>query len=201
MSRLSREILGALVIFFAVLAVLVMSSSGLRAHDDWAETFFAGIRSPLGLQLSENITLLGSPAFGAILVGGIALALVLSRYRAYLTSFLLTFFGAVASVFIMKDLVERVRPSGLEPAFIEPGFSFPSGHAAISVALYGFLAFLLCRLYPHHKRWFVALAVILALAIGLSRLYLGVHYPSDVIAGYVLGGLWLLIGMVVGKRA
>lgn len=201
MTRLSREIFEALLAFFAALAGLVIFSPGVRVLDAWAETFFASIRTPLGLRVFESITVLGSPTFVAVIVSIVTLALVFSRYRTYLRSFLLTFFGAVSSVFVVKDLVERVRPSGLIPAFIEPGFSFPSGHATISIALYGFLAFLACRLYPRYKRLFIAVAVTLALGIGVSRLYLGVHYPSDVIAGYALGALWLLIGIAVGKRA
>jgi membrane-associated phospholipid phosphatase len=58
--------------------------------------------------------------------------------------------------------------------------------------LYGFLAYLLGQRYPHQARLITGMAIGLIGAIGLSRLYLGVHYPTDILAGYALGGLWLM---------
>lgn len=93
--------------------------------------------------------------------------------------------------YIGKLLIHRDRP--INPVYLEHSFSFPSGHAMVAVIFYGFLAYILTR---HIKNWrykvtvfFTALVVILA--IGFSRLYLGVHYMSDVWAGYLLGLLIL----------
>lgn len=100
----------------------------------------------------------------------------------------------------LKALFDRPRPLprawDLE-LFGQPiGFpaspSFPSGHAVTSVIVFGTLAYLIVRLEPtvRMRRWTIAIAISLILLIGLSRVYLGVHYPTDVIAGYLAGFVW-----------
>jgi undecaprenyl-diphosphatase len=113
-----------------------------------------------------------------------------------------TFFGEPTTIvgFALKDLVRRARPDGLIPAIRETGFSFPSGHATGSMAFYGFTAFILCRLYPRYAKAVVTIAAVIILTIGMSRLYLGVHFPSDVVGGYLVGGLWLFIGIKAVQR-
>ena len=83
-------------------------------------------------------------------------------------------------------------PSFPDPLASETSFSFPSGHSSVAIAFYGALALVLARLLP---RWRARLALALAAAalvavIGLSRLYLGVHYLSDVLAGFAAGLAW-----------
>jgi membrane-associated phospholipid phosphatase len=72
-------------------------------------------------------------------------------------------------------------------------YGFPSGHALGSLVLYGFLAYLLGQRYPRRSGLIYGIAGAMIGAIGLSRLYLGVHYPTDILAGYAVGGLWLMI--------
>ena len=100
--------------------------------------------------------------------------------------------AGLLSVFL-KNSFQRIRPDSF---FLvqETSFSFPSGHALATMCFYGMLAFFLMR---EAKSWPVrlliaTLAVILSLIIGLSRIYLGVHYPTDVVAGYAVGFMWLL---------
>ena len=85
--------------------------------------------------------------------------------------------------------------------YIEDTFSFPSGHATIAVGFYGFLVYILFRQIKNWKYKINALffSITLILAIGLSRLYLGVHFLSDVWGGYLLGALWLLIGITISE--
>ena len=86
-------------------------------------------------------------------------------------------------------------------AYIENGFSFPSGHAALSLALYGFLTYLAWKNFPQRYRIIlVAIAALLVGLIGLSRLYLGLHFVSDVLVGYAIGTILLAGGIFVSER-
>lgn len=99
--------------------------------------------------------------------------------------------GGVALEEGLKRMFHRPRPP--QPWLTEAaGFSFPSGHAMIGIIFYGLLAYWLLKLLPRpYNRLAAGLCVILFLAIGLSRVYLGVHYPSDVLAGFAGGIFWL----------
>lgn len=105
---------------------------------------------------------------------------------------MLSFGGGLALNVLLKVLFERNRPE-LARVVEASGYSFPSGHAMVSLCFYGMLACLLMRRItsPVVRILIAALAVILIGAIGLSRIYLGVHYPTDVAAGYAAGATWL----------
>ena len=141
------------------------------------------------------ITLLARRDIVIIIAIIVTALLFLWKRRAYVLPFLITLGGSQFFASLGKIIIHRPRPS--IAYYIEPSFSFPSGHAALSVALYGFIAYVLSRC-TKRKRYrtlilFAALAVISA--VGLSRLYLGVHFLSDVWGGYLLGSLWLIIGI------
>ncbi len=115
--------------------------------------------------------------------------------RAYTIGFLVSLGGTLFYTYILKTLINRPRP--LESIYVETSASFPSAHAALAIAIYGFLAFAALR---HLKNWTVKLnaffaCVVLMVLIGLSRLYLGVHFFSDVWNGYILGLVWLACGV------
>ncbi len=96
---------------------------------------------------------------------------------------------------LLKATVARARPDLLEPIVVEHGFSFPSGHSALGMVAYGVLAVLVMRsrLPLAARRAAVAALAILVLLIGLSRVWLGVHYPTDVLAGWTAGAVIVLI--------
>jgi len=91
----------------------------------------------------------------------------------------------------LKLFFTKNRPQLWDQLIIEKSFSFPSGHAIGSMVLYGFLGYLLANHYPKLTILIYSLTTILILSIGFSRLYLGVHWPTDIIAGYAIGFLWL----------
>ncbi|MFS0723982.1 phosphatase PAP2 family protein [Paenibacillus sp. 1P07SE] len=96
--------------------------------------------------------------------------------------------------YTLKAFFGRERPE-LEFLVEASGFSFPSGHAMVSICFYGMLGYLLYRYFRNRWRlsWvFNVVAVLTAMAIGISRIYLGVHFASDVIAGFAAGGIWLI---------
>ena len=95
----------------------------------------------------------------------------------------------------LKAVVARERPDLLEPILVERGFSFPSGHAALGMVAWGILAVLVSRsrLPPAGRRALIAALAALVFLIGLSRIWLGVHYPTDVLAGWTAGATVVLV--------
>lgn len=172
------------------------------AIDLWFENLMLAARTPALLQLFNAITPLGDAVFVVLvaLIAGAYFAFSTKPLRPYLAGLTVSLAGAIASASALKLLVARARPSGLIPSIVESSYSFPSRHAVAAVALYGFIAFFLARQYPEHARKIAATATILILSIGFSRLYLGVHFPSDVIAGFALGGIWLCIGIWMVRK-
>lgn len=107
--------------------------------------------------------------------------------------------GSEAFTFLGKYAFHRPRP--VEAVLLEHSYAFPSGHATIAVAFYGYLAYLLIRSCDRW-RWRVNLLFGFAgliLLIGLSRLVLGVHYLSDVLGGYLVGGMWLVVAISLAE--
>src|SRR6056297_2491572 len=111
-----------------------------------------------------------------------------------------TFLGAQALTWTGKYFFDRPRPEfAADIMVLSP--SFPSGHATGAMALYGFLAYVIARDAGSLRRRFEVIywcAALVAL-VGLSRVYLGVHYPSDVATGWLVGGFWLLVGTAIAE--
>ena len=105
--------------------------------------------------------------------------------------------GGVLTDRVMKLFFAKPRPELWYRLITETSFSFPSGHAVGSMVVYGFIAYILAKEMQQHKHIVYAAASLLIIAIGLSRLYLGVHYPTDIIAGYGIGFIWLITCMKV----
>jgi undecaprenyl-diphosphatase len=100
-----------------------------------------------------------------------------------------------ATVTVIKALVGRSRPDLIDRLMTETSNSFPSGHAATSAIVYLTLATLLFPVVrePRMRAFVIGVALVLVGAIGVSRIYLGVHWPSDVIAGWAFGSFWALL--------
>ncbi|MBI3203058.1 MAG: phosphatase PAP2 family protein [Myxococcales bacterium] len=93
---------------------------------------------------------------------------------------------------LLKLAFSRPRPLLMAQLAHAGGYSFPSGHAMAGAAIYGALAVVAVRRFPRQRWWVVGASVVTVFAIGASRVYLGVHYPSDVVAGWALGVSWPL---------
>lgn len=101
--------------------------------------------------------------------------------------------GGVLLTTVLKYTFQRARPDFIDSGYSAGSFAFPSGHATVAVGFYGALTLILAYHLRGFSRWVaVVLGVLLILLIGFSRLYLGVHYPSDVLAGYLAAPLWLV---------
>lgn len=101
---------------------------------------------------------------------------------------------AALANFLLKQILQRPRPIG-HRIIDESGYSLPSGHSMVSMAFYGFLIYLVYKRIEnkHLKSFLIALLLVLIINIGISRIYLGVHYTSDVIAGFLVAISYLII--------
>jgi undecaprenyl-diphosphatase len=183
---------GVIVLYlFAWLADEVLAQE-TATLDLAASTYLQQFSSSPQLTIAaEAISLLGSEAiwvFGAILLA------VFARQRRWgsAVALVLVTGGAQLVNNILKSLFHRTRPAPVVTAFIAAQqFSFPSGHAMVSAAFYFYLAYLSWQVVHGWKRTVLMVGlVILVLLIGVSRIYLGVHYLSDVLAGYLAGFVW-----------
>lgn len=98
---------------------------------------------------------------------------------------------------LLKRVFRRLRP--INGIISEFGYSFPSGHSMVSMAFYGFLIYLLYKSNFKYKNIFIGLLIVLILLIGISRIYLGVHYPTDVFGGFLLSISYLLLFIEISK--
>ncbi|MEJ6484444.1 phosphatase PAP2 family protein [Nostoc punctiforme UO1] len=145
------------------------------------------------------ITNLGNPTTVVIVVGVNLLLLWWRRYLEEARFFILACLGGFILNTGLKLFFSKPRPELWHQLITEKSFSFPSGHALGSMVLYGFIAHELATHYPRFAKLIYSLTVILIAAIGISRLYLGVHWPTDIIAGYGVGFLWLMICITMLK--
>ncbi|CAN7263918.1 phosphatase PAP2 family protein [Paenibacillus sp. LjRoot56] len=186
---------GALLLIFIVLSQSI-SAKWLQAFDQHVGGYIQEQRGDTSTSVAKFFTFMGSGSTEFILFFLVAGLLYFKFKHRWET--LVLFVGVLGAWLLnsgLKDLIKRDRPSA-EVWLIEvDSFSFPSGHAMVSILFYGLLAYLLWVNVRQTWRaaWLIPpIAVLVILCIGLSRIYLGVHYPSDVLAGYTAGGLGLI---------
>ncbi|MGV3487706.1 MAG: phosphatase PAP2 family protein [Tuberibacillus sp.] len=201
--------LSILLIFTGVFVVfaLLLKENHLHRFDLTIITWVQSFISPDMTSVMKFFTFMGSAA-GVIGSGIIAVILMLINKKWWETLFfIIAVSGSRLFNELLKWLFHRARPD-VHRLITETGYSFPSGHSMSSIVIYGMIMFFLVLFFT--KWWAKAIAILifslLILFIGLSRIYLGVHYPSDVIAGFSAGGTWLLaclifLNFIVEKRA
>lgn len=161
------------------------------------------LQSPLATKFMLVVTQLGT---GEVVFGLTVILMVLWALRrryADMISIAVLALGSKVVIDISKVIIGRERPTLFEHLVFEPSKSFPSGHAVISVTVFGFLAYLALTARKGLWKWRTSAAAGLAviiLLIGFSRLYLGVHWPTDVIGGYLIGVVWLLLCISFRRR-
>lgn len=96
----------------------------------------------------------------------------------------------------LKNMFHRPRPIE-NPYILYDSFSFPSGHATSSIVLFSTLCFLMYHLHSNKFKPFAFFSIIMVGLIGFSRVYLGVHYPTDIIGGYLIGSMWLMLSIFI----
>jgi membrane-associated phospholipid phosphatase len=184
---------------FAVILDAVLEHDGISMVDDPTLSYAVHHRSAVVTAVFRAFTWIGDPLpISAIaLLGGLALAYA-ARSRRPLVITAIAAIGVQALVFGIKVLVARPRPVPAYALDTAGGYSFPSGHATSSLVIFGVLAWLLAaqvgRTTARLAVW--TLAALLVLGVGSSRVYLGVHHPTDVVAAWMLGTAWLVTVLV-----
>lgn len=179
--------------FFAELAEEVYEGD-TRRFDESALRFVNRLASPPLTSFMRGVTRLGSNEVLAGLGACAVLAFLLARWRRAAVALTVTMAGAALLNVLLKLTFRRARPSPFFDTPLPESYSFPSGHALLSFCFYGVLAAVVAiRLKGRGARALVwAAAALLVALVGLSRLYLGVHYPSDVLAGYAAAFVWVV---------
>ena len=189
---------------FAVLAFFAYS----YAHFGWdaaAQQMIRRISLPGFGDLMRIISIAGDGMIPHTIAGLTCVVFLLKRLRAEAAGILLSTGGSGIMNMLIKMFIGRPRPA-LPPGelFIQySGNSFPSGHVTFYVCYFGFLFFLAYALLPRHsliRRLALLFAVLPVTLVGLSRVHLLAHWPSDTLGAYLLGGLWLAFSLDMYRR-
>ncbi|QHE87252.1 phosphatase PAP2 family protein [Hydrogenophaga sp. BPS33] len=177
---------------FTEIAEALHGEQALGAMDDAFTTALAQSVPAAALQVFAAVTRLGDPATLTVLCAVMAIGLLWRGHRWLAGAWVASVAGMGLLNASLKLVFSRVRPVHDDGLVQATGFSFPSGHSSVSVVAYGMLAYLALRLLPRAYHLPVALAMtLLAGTIGASRLFLRVHFASDVAAGFSIGVVWL----------
>jgi membrane-associated phospholipid phosphatase len=176
---------------FALIAAIVLAGA-LGTDQRLADWLYARATDPL-TDFVEGVTLLGN--FVTLLAVTLVAATILWRRKARIDAAFVVVALAGAQLLSngLKLVFQRERPFFPDPLATASSYSFPSGHAVVSLAVYGAIALVLARHLssPMPRAILFGGVAVLVLAIGFSRLYLGVHFLSDILAGYAVGIGWL----------
>lgn len=197
LTVLSLAIVFNLLLLFDFTEDTINSKEFIAIDSFIAEMFFSLRSEPLAkgfYYLSKLCDTSAVSIIGALLI----IYFVITEKYHFTAALLTSLSGSAFSIYSGKNIFGINRPHQYA-YYVESYFSFPSGHATISVAFYGLLFYLLVRGSSSYKTWsaLLSMAFVFWLLIGISRLYLCVHYFSDVIAGYLLGFLWLLLSISI----
>jgi undecaprenyl-diphosphatase len=191
----------ALGLWLFVGIVVVVTDGDIQGTD---ESILRAFRDPddqtrpLGpswlLQAAKDVSALGGYSVLTLIILSVGGFLLLARKYGALLLMLAATLGGWALSSWLKRLFDRPRPTAVQPLVEVASASFPSGHSMISAAVYLTLGALLARLVAKHslKLYFILVAVVIALLVGTTRVYLGVHYPTDVLGGWSAGLVWAL---------
>lgn len=181
---------------FGGLLEAVLNNSTLVHWDLIAASWIHGAETPAGLSVFHALTNVGSPpVMVALAVIGVA-TLLMMRWRLLALVWAGAAGGGAIVDQVLKTLVHRTRPEYAAAYLHGTSYSFPSGHAMGSLIGFGMAAFAIAHvrhLSRRQRQVAYALAGLATLLVGISRVYLDVHYPSDVVGGWAAGGAWLAI--------
>ena len=190
----------AVLFFFGWLSGEMLEGD-TRRFDEAVRGFVHGFAFPALTSVMQSASFLGSTLFLVIFGVMIVIALYLRRHRRGAILFTITTVGSSVLLTALKFAFKRVRPEPFFDTILPASYSFPSGHSLASFCFYGALAVILTTriksVWLKIIVWISAITMILL--VGISRIYLGVHHPSDVVAGYAVGLIWV-ITIAIGDK-
>ncbi|MDP5043353.1 MULTISPECIES: phosphatase PAP2 family protein [unclassified Leeuwenhoekiella] len=171
----------------------------LATYDTQITDYVISFRTPLLTQYFVFVTNVGD-LYGYLTVVGLATIIsyfFFKRWKYVLQTIAVLILASVSNV-ILKRFIDRARP-GIEHLVSVETLSYPSGHAMSAMAFYGFLIYLVFRfsINTFLKAGLILLLAVLILSIGISRIYLGVHFPSDIAGGYIAGFIWVVFCILI----
>lgn len=182
------------MLFFQIARDLVMEGEW-GAYDTDISLMISLLRSSALDNIILLITYLGE--WQVILLGVVTASIILAllKYWRYAAVLWVSVVGGEFFIWLAKDIIGRPRPTSLGALIEESGFSFPSGHSFVAVSFYGLLAYFLFRAAKTNflKGLITVIGAVIIILIGFSRIYLGVHWPSDVLASFASGAAWLTV--------
>ncbi|HJS84841.1 MAG TPA: phosphatase PAP2 family protein [Acetobacteraceae bacterium] len=191
-----------MAVLFGGLTWAVLMAGGVTDFDAAVSVYLALYRVPWLLHGFLWLTTLGTSAALAGVAATATGFLWVHHRSGLILPLWVTFTGAQTTVWIAKYAIGRARPVFLEGLATALSPSFPSAHATGAAATFGFVAYAVARdLGPRQRREIAYWTAVLIALIGFSRVILGVHFATDVAGGFLLGGIWLLIGIALARWA
>lgn len=180
-----------LCLFLFLYIIKLINADSISTFDSFIYNHVKKLINPNTTKFFKIVTELGNYT---VMIPIIIIFYLFNKDKSFNRYFTINLISVFASNFIVKSIIRRDRPIDIN-LIIENGFSFPSGHSMVSFAFYGFLIYYLYHtdLKKPLKYSLMALLGFIILLIGLSRIYLGVHYASDVIGGFLLAFIYLVI--------
>ena len=188
----------SLAYFF--LKILTKTSGPIVSFlDSQISNFIYGFRQPWLTSLMIFISDLGAE-YSIVLSILIVIILIRKKHKREAFNFIIILIMGFLINYSLKGIIQRPRPD-LSPLVTESYYSFPSGHAMNSTVFYLTLSFYFFHFTRKKKMsfWLTVLSLIMIGLIGLSRVYLGVHFPSDIAAGYIIGFWWFITAILISK--
>lgn len=195
---MKRKILTIIFLGLFILDLILVLTSNISAFDNAIYKFIISFKSDTLTDILKIISFLASTK--VIIIFNIIIAIIVLISKR--TNMLLITISSISSGVInnlVKYIIKRDRPFGI--ALVQENFySFPSGHSMISVLFYGMIIYMLIEHNFKYKKILIPLISIYILLVGISRIYLGVHFASDVLGGYLLASCILLILTMIHEK-
>jgi undecaprenyl-diphosphatase len=188
------------LIIFIIICYLLLTNK-LSIIDNYIYNSISRMINNTNTEIMKGITSFGNVDL-IILISFFILVLLINHPKYYLYGPAIFFVAGSSDAisFILKDIFHRSRPDVLR-LVTENSYSFPSAHSLVSICFYGIIIYQVIKMLKGKSRYIVtSLLVLLIILIGLSRIYLGVHYFSDIIGGYCIGFIWLIVCIRLIKR-